>query len=86
MRLTHENVTCVQWYPNSINVITSSGKDGNLKVWDVGRRCVSVEIKPSPSRLVRITQHHQSLVSRIPVVAGLFSNTLRCNKLLFPSA
>jgi WD40 repeat protein len=72
MRLTHENVTCVQWYPNSINVITSSGKDGNLKVWDVGRRCVSVEIKPSPSRLVRITQHHQSLVSRIPVVAGSF--------------
>ncbi|CAB3385786.1 Hypothetical predicted protein, partial [Cloeon dipterum] len=65
--LFHECVCCVQWYPGSVKIITSSGKDGSLRMWDVCKRVVCCEVKPV--RENRLTQHHQSPASKIPLVA-----------------
>ncbi|XP_065351526.1 DNA excision repair protein ERCC-8-like [Cloeon dipterum] len=65
--LFHESVCCVQWYPGSVKIITSSGKDGSLRMWDVCNRVVCCEVKPVKEN--RLTQHHQSPASKIPLVA-----------------
>ncbi|XP_059476726.1 DNA excision repair protein ERCC-8-like [Neocloeon triangulifer] len=69
LHFSHEGVSCVQWYPNSIKVMSSSGRDGCLRLWDICKKVSVVTVKPCSSRQPKIGQHHQSAPSKVPLIA-----------------